>query len=80
MKLVLNNLALIDALPLINRYLSKPVMVADHRSGSIRLGGIYNIKELNNVVASFPKVLPVYLTDNDGNPVLNSIPLQTPKS
>jgi transmembrane sensor len=80
-KLVLDDLALTDALPLINRYLSKPVMVADHSTGSIRIGGIYNIKELNNLVASLPKVLPVYLTRNkDGNPVLNSIPQQAPKS
>ena len=55
--------------------------LADTHTGSIRVGGIYNIKELNNLVASLPKVLPVYLTRNkDGNPVLNSIPQQTPRS
>ena len=80
-KLVLDDLTLTDALPLINRYLNKPVMIADHSTGSIRLGGVYNIKELNSLVASLPKVLPVYLTRNkDGNPVLNSIPQQAPKS
>ena len=80
-KLVLDDLALSDALPLINRYLGKPLMLADHSTGSIRLGGIYNIKELNSLAASLPKVLPVYLTRNkDGNPVLNAIPQQTPKS
>jgi transmembrane sensor len=80
-KLIVDDLALIDVLPLINRYLSKPVTVADHRTGQIRLGGIYNIKDLNNLVASLPKVLPVYLTRNqDGNPVINSIPQQAPKS
>ncbi|VVM69218.1 hypothetical protein PS662_01707 [Pseudomonas fluorescens] len=80
-KLVLDDLALSDALPLINRYLSNPVMVADHGTGAIRLGGIYNIKELNKLVATLPRVLPVYLTRNkEGNPVLNSIPQQTPKS
>lgn len=80
-KLVLDDLALSEALPLINRYLSKPVMVADHGTGAIRLGGIYNIKELNNLVATLPRVLPVYLTRNkEGNPVLNSIPQQPPKS
>ncbi|MHC8286678.1 FecR family protein [Pseudomonas sp. XS1P51] len=80
-KLVLDDLALNDALPLINRYLENPLMVADNSTGSIRIGGIYNIKELNSLVASLPKVLPVYLTRNkDGNPVLNSIPQQTPKS
>ena len=80
-KLVLDDLPLSDALPLINRYLAKPVMVADKTTASIRIGGIYNIKELNNLVASLPRVLPVYLTRNeDGNPVLNSIPQQAPKS
>lgn len=80
-KLVLDDLALNDALPLINRYLENPLVVADNSTGAIRIGGIYNIKELHNLVASLPKVLPVYLTRNKaGNPVLNSIPQQTPKS
>ncbi|KPG95785.1 peptide ABC transporter substrate-binding protein [Pseudomonas sp. RIT-PI-q] len=80
-KLVLDDLALTEALPLINRYLNKPLMVADNSTGSIRIGGIYNIKELNGLVSSLPKVLPVYLTRNkDGNPVLNSIPQKAPKS
>ena len=79
-KLVLDNLALVDALPLINRYLNKPVMLADAGTGSIRIGGIYNINEVNTLITSLPKVLPVYLTQNqDGNPVLNSIPRKTPK-
>jgi transmembrane sensor len=80
-KLVLDDLALAEALPLINRYLNKPLMVADNSTGSIRIGGIYNVKELNSLVSSLPKVLPVYLTRNkDGNPVLNSIPQKAPKS
>ncbi|MFL1416985.1 FecR family protein [Pseudomonas fildesensis] len=79
-KLVLDNLALADALPLINRYLSKPVMLADASTGAIRIGGIYNLNEVTNLIPSLPKVLPVYLTQNqDGNPVLNSIPRKTPK-
>ncbi|MGF6097485.1 FecR family protein [Pseudomonas sp. 18175] len=79
-KLILDNLALADALPLINRYLNKPVMLADASTGAIRIGGIYNINEVSNLVPSLPKVLPVYLTQNqDGNPVLNAIPRKTPK-
>jgi len=79
-KLILDNLALADALPLINRYLTKPVMLADANTGAIRIGGIYNISEVNHLIASLPKVLPVYLTQNqDGNPVLNAIPRKTPK-
>ncbi|WP_413791192.1 MULTISPECIES: FecR family protein [unclassified Pseudomonas] len=73
-KLVLDNLALSDALPLINRYLDRPVMLADNSTGDLRVGGVYNVREVQNLVASLPKVLPVYLTRNkDGNPVLNSI-------
>ncbi|MGD8217232.1 FecR family protein [Pseudomonas thivervalensis] len=73
-KLVLDNLALSDALPLINRYLDRPVMLADNSTGGLRVGGVYNIGEVHELVASLPKVLPVYLTQNkDGNPVLNSI-------
>lgn len=79
-KLILDNLALSDALPLINRYLNKPVMLADAGTGAIRIGGIYNINEMANLVRSLPKVLPVYLTQNqDGNPVLNAIPRKAPK-
>ncbi|MFJ2486595.1 FecR family protein [Pseudomonas sp. NPDC087639] len=80
-KLVLDNLALNDALPLINRYLDKPLMLADNSTGLIRVGGIYNIKELNNLANSLPKVLPVYLTRNkEGNPVINPMPQQPPKN
>ncbi|AHC36174.1 MULTISPECIES: FecR family protein [unclassified Pseudomonas] len=79
-KLVLDNLALADALPLINRYLNKPVMLADANTGAIRIGGIYNTSEVNSLIPSLPKVLPVYLTQNqDGNPVLNAIPRKAPK-
>ncbi|MCF4997910.1 DUF4880 domain-containing protein [Pseudomonas syringae] len=80
-KLVIDNLALNEALPLINRYLDKPVMLADAGTGSIRVGGIYNIKEMNSLVGSLPKVLPVYVTRNkQGNPVINSMPQRPPKS
>lgn len=79
-KLVLDNLTLADALPLINRYLRKPALLADAGTGQIRIGGIYNISEVGNLIPSLPKVLPVYLTQNqDGNPVLNSIPRKSPK-
>lgn len=79
-KLVLDNLPLSDALPLINRYLGTPVMVADTATGRIRLGGIYNIRELKTLVPSLPKVLPVYLSRNaEGNVVLNSLPAPSDK-
>ncbi|KAF0866721.1 FecR family protein [Pseudomonas sp. LD120] len=80
-KLVLDNLALGEALPLINRYLDKPVQVADNQTARIRIGGIYNTREVKHLLTSLPKVLPVYLTRNhDGNPVINSLPQSPPKS
>ncbi|KAE9646370.1 FecR family protein [Pseudomonas sp. PB106] len=80
-KLVLDNLSLHEAMPLINRYLETPVMLADNATGGLRVGGVYNIKELNNLVKTLPKVLPVYLTRNkEGNPVINSMPQQPSKS
>lgn len=80
-KLVLDNLALNDALPLINRYLNKPLKLADANTGAIRVGGVYNIKELSGLVNTLPKVLPVYLTRNtEGDPVINSMPRQPPKT
>lgn len=73
-KLVLDDLALADALPLINRYLDKPLVLADNTTGTIRIGGIFNTGEVGKLVSSLPKVLPVYLTRNKaGGTVLNSI-------
>src|SRR6195952_2914935 len=72
-KLVLDNLSLDEALPLINRYLERPVQLADEATGRIRIGGGYNTRDIKGLVKSLPKVLPVYLSENrDGNPVLSS--------
>ena len=74
-KLVLDNLTLADALPLINRYLSTPLVLADRATGALRVGGVFNTKEINSLATSLPKVLPVYLTlSQDGKPVLNALP------
>ncbi|MFJ3484125.1 FecR family protein [Pseudomonas sp. NPDC090202] len=74
-KLVLDNLSLNDALPLINRYLDHPVQLADSATGQIRIGGVYNTHDVQGLVKSLPKVLPVYLSENkDGDPVLSSAP------
>lgn len=74
-KLVLDNLSLNDALPLINRYLEHPVQLADAATGKLRVGGIYNTQDVQGLVSSLPKVLPVYLSQSkDGNPVLSSTP------
>ncbi|QBF26136.1 FecR family protein [Pseudomonas tructae] len=73
-KLILDNQSLAQALPMINRYLEKPLLLADSSTGSIRISGIYNTSEIKRLVSTLPKVLPVYLTQNKhGNMVLNRI-------
>ncbi|QXH44792.1 FecR family protein [Pseudomonas xanthosomatis] len=73
-KLVLDNLSLRQALPVINRYLDKPLLLADDSTARIRISGIYNTREVARLVDTLPKVLPVYLTrSKDGSTVLNRI-------
>ncbi|WDY60238.1 FecR family protein [Pseudomonas sp. PSKL.D1] len=73
-KLILDNLSLEQALPVINRYLDAPLLLADASTGRIRISGIYNTREVERLVDNLPKVLPVYLTrSKDGSTVLNSI-------
>ncbi|NIF26937.1 FecR family protein [Pantoea sp. Tr-811] len=73
-KLVLDNLSLEQALPVINRYLAAPLLLADANTGRIRISGIYNTREVARLVDNLPKVLPVYLTrSKDGSTVLNRI-------
>ncbi len=73
-KLVLDNLSLEQALPVINRYLDAPLRLADASTGRIRISGVYNTREVEGLVNNLPKVLPVYLTrSKDGSTVLNRI-------
>ncbi len=73
-KLILDNLSLDQALPVINRYLDAPLRLADQATGRVRISGIYNTREVGRLVDNLPKVLPVYLTrSKDGSTVLNSI-------
>ncbi|AMB80482.1 FecR family protein [Pseudomonas paraversuta] len=74
-KLVLDNLPLADALPLINRYLGTPLVLADNAAGKLRIGGVFNTRDINQLVNSLPKVLPVYLSlGQDGKPLISSLP------
>jgi len=73
-KLILDNLSLAQALPQINRYLEQPLVLADESTGSIRISGIYDTRQIKQLVSNLPKVLPVYLTRNeDGSMLLNRI-------
>lgn len=79
-KLVINNLPLAQALPLINRYLQNPILLADNATGAIRIGGSYNTRDMAELLTSLPKVLPVTVTrNNEGNPVINRKPNGAPK-
>ncbi len=79
-KLILDNLSLDQALVQINRYLEKPLLLADKSTGSIRISGVYDTTQINRLVGNLPKVLPVYLTRNkQGNMVLNRISPPPPR-
>lgn len=69
-KLVLDNLTLDDALPLINRYLNAPLALADQATGKLRIGGVFNTRDIQQLVKSLPKVLPVYLSTHDNGTLL----------
>lgn len=64
-KLVIDGLSLADALPLINRYLEKPVRLGDQGTGELRIGGIFNTDDMPGLVMRLPKVLPVRLEQNE---------------
>ncbi len=72
-KLILDDLPLSEALPRINRYLDKPVLLADQATANIRIGGIYNTRNAQDLVQMLPKVLPVVLSKNsNGSTVIHS--------
>lgn len=72
-KLVLDDLTLQAAIPLINRYLKQPVRLDDAEAAAMRIGGIYRTDDLQALVDSLPKVLPVELRkDNAGRITLSS--------
>ncbi|MCP1623718.1 FecR family protein [Pseudomonas nitroreducens] len=72
-KLVIDDLTLQSAIPLINRYLKQPVFLDDATVAAMRIGGIYRTDDLQALVDSLPKVLPLELRkDNQGRTVLAS--------
>lgn len=63
-KLVLDDLTLAEALPILNRYLEQPVRLADQKTALVRIGGIYDTRNVAKLIQALPKVLPVYLSLN----------------
>jgi len=77
-KLVLNDLPLSEALPLINRYLNEPIFLTDNALGKLRIGGIFNTDNMQALVKSLPQVLPVQLTrKTDGKMVIERRPVSS---
>jgi transmembrane sensor len=64
-KLMLDDVSLREALPLINRYLDTPLKLADSEVGDLRIGGTYDTAELDHIVSALPKILPVKLRHSD---------------
>lgn len=72
-KLMLNDISLRDALLQINRYLDVPLqLAAGSEVGELRFGGIYDTRDLGQLVNALPKVLPVKLQRGDGVIVISS--------
>lgn len=58
-KLMLEDISLRDAVPQINRYLKVPLQLEGNEVGELRLGGIYDTSDLNQLISALPRVLPV---------------------
>lgn len=58
-RLVLNDLTLAEALPLINPYLDHPLVLADAATGALRVGGVFGTDNLQALVQGLPQILPV---------------------
>lgn len=64
-KLMLDDVSLREALPLINRYLDLPLKLANSEVGDLRFGGTYDTAELDHLVSALPKILPVKLRHSE---------------
>ncbi len=72
-KLILNDITLGEALPLLNRYLDEPLLLADQSTADIRIGGIYSTRDVANLVKALPKVLPIKLEpQSDGSTLIRT--------
>lgn len=56
-RLVLNDLTLAEALPLINPYLERPLVLADAATGELRVGGVFGTGNLQALVQGLPQIV-----------------------
>lgn len=67
-QLILDNLTLAEATPLINRYLEAPLVLASQSVASLRIGGIYRTDDIQNLINALPDILPVNVSkQTDGS-------------
>jgi len=58
-KLVLDDLPLAIAIPRIARYLDRSITLNDEAVANLRIGGIYNTANLNDLINTLPQALPL---------------------
>lgn len=72
-KLILSDIPLGEAVPLLNRYLDKPLLLADQGTADIRIGGVYSTRDIASLVKALPKVLPIELEpQGDGTTLIRN--------
>lgn len=72
-KLILDDISLGEAVPLLNRYLDEPLLLADQSTADIRIGGIYSTRDVASLVKALPKVLPIQLeVQSDGTTLIRN--------
>ena len=72
-KLILSDITLGEAVPLLNRYLEEPLLLADQGTADIRIGGVYSTRDIASLVKALPKVLPIKLEPQaDGSTLIRN--------
>lgn len=72
-KLILSDITLGEAVPLLNRYLDEPLLLADQGTADIRIGGVYSTRDIASLVKALPKVLPIKLEpQSDGTTLIRN--------
>jgi transmembrane sensor len=74
-QLILDDISLNEAIPLINRYLKDTQLILANPSVSeLRIGGIYHTENIENLVTTLAEILPINLdTQPDGSILISSI-------
>ncbi len=73
-QLILDNISLKDAIPLINRYLTETPLILENKSvAKLRIGGIYHTDKMQSLVTTLTEVLPISLERKpDGSIIISN--------